>query len=516
MDEGTKKKLEELKESSLEKQKLLGKKLKLYLYEKKEEIKEVIDYIDEEGLYDLLPFFVDGMLLRVIENEKQKTICILEMLVYLEEKMEIEKQTTYKEQFIPYLIEFYLKELARCKKGIVTLLKEKHSFTLKNLEKFLNNSFYNSLHEQNSFFLEELITYGYQKNVMEHMGDLDEFTLNNFLKNNELQKEYLLKSAFQKWNKNRTFFLDLPENKKHFISLYRVEYYQNIFHKNLTSRLEYEKELQKIYKSNFDGIWSEELQNKIIAFYGKMKDHTLEFIIRETIKDKERFWKKVENLSTKYFENDSLKTIEFLEKHPFLRNPNKKEEEIVERIEYLKENKTVTYSDSSLTFLTEGIDGVTPKFVSPTCFEKLEEPIFSYEREVAILNEYGVLEEEEAFSHEECIRNRYPGFLDDVVAASYYGNSLGDVIFVIENKAMIIWFPWVLSKLRKTKILSLIENLEQKSISNKINIACAYAIPDRWKEYISLNNGMYMDLKKLKKTIDYFQVIEEKRVLKKD
>lgn len=509
--------LESLKREERENQKSLGEKLKQYLYENQEEIESVIKYIEEQEMYLSIPLFFDGMLLRVLPNERIKTICILSELVFLSEKLEMEKQTTFKDHYLPELIIFYTKQLARSKEGIITLLKEKNSFVEKQIIKYFNDIFYKSLYEHNSLFLEELIELGFSKNIMEHIQDLEEFTLKNFLKKNNIQKEYLLPGALQKWNTRIDFFLDLPENKKSFVCYYKRDYYHKIRKNHSEPRIEYQKELEDIFHNNFDSLLSEELQRKILYFYGKVKDHTLMFLIKESLKEKELFLEKIEILSEKYFNKEQEKALELVEKHPFICNWNIEQKEFQKRIKYVIDHPEFTYRDSQITFLTKGIDGLIPKFVSPTCFEVLEEPILTYNREVAIINEYGHLEEYNAFSHEESLKVRYPNDRGDVISSLYYGNNLGDIIFMIENKSLIIWMPAKITKTRDETLKRTLDNIERKNNHNKINVSCAYAIPNRWKEYKYLNQGMAMDLEEFKRNLKYFEVgKEEKRVLKKD
>jgi formylmethanofuran dehydrogenase subunit B len=118
------------------------------------------------------------------------------------------------------------------------------------------------------------------------------------------------------------------------------------------------------------------------------------------------------------------------------------------------------------------------------------------------LSEYMVID-----SHEGMLRYIYGGRDKNITQVLYDANMMGDILFVIENTALIIWLPSSMILKQRDKVL---EKLEEIKNRDDVSVYVGIANPNHNCNYVMINDGMDISLDKAIDSVKRIKIRNDK------
>ncbi len=436
-----------LKEQLFQKSLLLNIKNspKLYNYLIKSQEYEIVDNIfnsklvKELNYQNYLPeysFFFLIKLLSLLEKKEKETDLSI--------KWELDQE-----------YRFFMYRFATNEKGLLKLLNENNSLVIENLKKVLNQDYFYYLNNQDNLLL-TLYQRGFKENIKRNILCLNDEML-AILFQDIKRKEFLINAKFLYIKCDHfEYFLDLKMDLK-----YAIAYYM----RHRLKVLDFDK-LEIIINNNFKGILDEQTKKFLINLFGKVSPDIIAFSINLALKYPNDFLKKFNYLVNEYF-YDSIKTLLFWERYPYLINELLKEKKdkskVLEVYNYLSQNPAILNIknwEEDLENLTIDTKSHThQKYITSLSIQSSKQTVlFNNDREIIVIKENGepvflkVLEAHyktlfEYYGYNSKERNYKP--------VLYHANKNGDLILVIENEAIMVWLPNLLTAQQKELLLNL-------------------------------------------------------------
>lgn len=480
-------------------------------------------YIDEQKKYYLIDdlIFLNNVMAKIykIASNHEDLVALLYLVKtnILQGKIAMQPNN---EQMGVWLNElrYFKDQLSTCYyNGISTLVKQHHEYTLTHLKTILDDRFFKLIY-WDSDIINSLCRNGFFKEVEENLANISTHLLLIAFQDEKIKNRLLTKELIIERDDVVAFFSNLTHK----------EYLGYLFNKEFNDRrnskiyLAAEKRplLENLYQNNFSGILTKKLQLKLIDLYGEVSASTIEFAILKTLGLKEEFWTLVEKYNQEFFE-DEYQCLTFWATYPNLMNQLNMSDK--ERIKYvidyiLKAGAALNIEsfDDDLTTLHHVFlkkeDAYRPLNISLTGYENMT--VFNYNRELVVLSREGTWTSIYCeHSHYNRLEEYYKASDFQNMDSVYYGNSLGDVIIVVEGETVVVWLPSNLSEIQK----EILQNVELKSSLNdltKVKFGCAIILPEE-NEYYCFYNGETMNIETFKKIILHCPVIKEQSLNRK-